>query len=187
MVQTPIQATTLEEFLAMPETNPASEYLHGQIMHKPMPKGKHSRLQGRLGSTINTVLESPKIALALPELRCTFGGGSIVPDLAVFLWNRIPLDTTGDIANTFSAPPDWTIEILSPEQSSSKVTGNILHCLEHGCAMGWLIDPEDRSMIVHPAGQQAIFFNAPDHVILVPSFAQAFQLTIAELFGWLQI
>jgi Uma2 family endonuclease len=31
-------------------------------------------------------------AFALPELRCTFGNRSTVPDIAIFTWNRIPLD-----------------------------------------------------------------------------------------------
>ncbi len=36
---------TLDEFLKLPETKPASEYINGEIIPKPMPKGKHSRLQ----------------------------------------------------------------------------------------------------------------------------------------------
>ncbi|MBC7971575.1 MAG: Uma2 family endonuclease, partial [Verrucomicrobia bacterium] len=29
--------TTLEEFLKLPETKPASEYINGSIIQKPMP------------------------------------------------------------------------------------------------------------------------------------------------------
>jgi Uma2 family endonuclease len=187
MVQTPIKPISLGIFLALPETKPASEYVDGEIIQKPMPQGKHSRIQGRVTSQINSVLETSKIALALPELRCTFGGRSMVPDIAVFIWARIPQDATGDIANTFDAAPNWTIEILSPDQSPTKVTKNILHCLDHGCAMGWLIDPEDRSVVVYPAGRQAVFFEAAAQVIVVPEFAAPLQITVGELFGWLQV
>jgi Uma2 family endonuclease len=195
MVQTPIKSTSLETFLAMPETKPASEYVDGEIIQKPMPKGKHSLIQGESVTAINAALKRPKVALALPELRCSFGGRSTVPDVAVFTWERIARDATGDIANTFDAAPDWTIcilqryanEILSPEQSPTKVTKNILHCLKHGCAMGWLIDPDDRSIVVYPAGQQAIFFDEAAQVISVPDFAAGIQLTVGELFGWLQV
>jgi len=117
---------TLEEFLKLPETKPASEYIDGRIIQKPLPQGKHSTIQGELVSAINALVKSRRIALALPELRCTFGGRSIVPDVAVFAWERIPLDENGDVANVFQAAPDWTIEILSPDQSQTKVTGNIL-------------------------------------------------------------
>jgi Uma2 family endonuclease len=34
----------LEEFLALAETKPASEYINGQIIQKPMPQGKHSAI-----------------------------------------------------------------------------------------------------------------------------------------------
>lgn len=39
MVQTPTKTLTLEEFLQLPETKPASEYINGQIIQKPMPHG----------------------------------------------------------------------------------------------------------------------------------------------------
>ena len=53
------------------------------------------------------------------ELRCIFGGRSIVPDIAVFTWEHIPRDQNGEVANTFTLPPNWTIEILSPEQNQT--------------------------------------------------------------------
>jgi Uma2 family endonuclease len=145
MVQIPEKTITLEEFLKLPETKPASEYIDGCIIPKPMPQGKHSIIQGELITAINAVVKKQRVAHAFPELCCTFGGRSLVPDVSVFAWNRIPLDDNGDIANVFPIYPDWTIEILSPDQSTAKVTGNILHCLKHGCQMGWLIDPDERS------------------------------------------
>jgi Uma2 family endonuclease len=32
---------SLEEFLKLPETEPASKYVDGRIYQKPMPQGKH--------------------------------------------------------------------------------------------------------------------------------------------------
>jgi len=49
---------------------------------------------------------------ALPELRCTFSGRSIVPDIAVIAWDRIRLSETGEPEDDFTAAPDWIIEIL---------------------------------------------------------------------------
>jgi Uma2 family endonuclease len=189
MVQTPKKTLTLEEFLKLPETEPASEYFEGQIIQKPMPQGKHSTLQGELAPTINQAVRSQKIAWAFPELRCTFGGKSIVPDVAVFTWSRIPLDEQGAIANIFNAAPDWTIEILSPEQSETKPTQKILHSLKHGCQMGWLIDPDELSVVAYPAKQEPIFFDleAPNELLPVPSFASNLQLTVGTLFSWLQV
>ncbi|MGL6342764.1 MAG: Uma2 family endonuclease [Waterburya sp.] len=185
MVQTPIQALTLEEFLAMPETKPASEYINGKIIQKPMPKGKHSTIQGELITALNGSLKPSRTARAFPELRCTFGERSTVPDIAVFLWDRIPRDDDGAIADSFQVAPDWTIEILSPDQSHTKVTRNILHCLDHGSQLGWLIDPSEQSIFAYYPKQQPAFFEDFNAVLPVPDFAQSFQLTLGELFGWL--
>ncbi|MDZ4873414.1 MAG: hypothetical protein CLLPBCKN_002810 [Chroococcidiopsis cubana SAG 39.79] len=185
MVQISPKSLTLEEFLKLPETKPASEYIDGEIIQKPMPQGKHSVVQGELVPAINTVLRAPKIARAFPELRCTFGGRSTVPDVSVFVWDRIPRDEKGEIANTFSIAPDWTIEILSPDQSQTKVTKNILHCLKYETQMGWLIDPEEQTVFVYLPNQQPEVFDEPEQQIPVPSFAREIKLTVGNLFGWL--
>jgi Uma2 family endonuclease len=192
MVQTPIKTLTLEDFLKLPETKPASEFINGQIIQKPMPQGKHSTVQMDLGTAANNALKPDRIARAYPELRCTFGGRSVVPDVAIFTWDRIPRDPNGKVANTFLLAPDWTIEILSPDQSQSKVVRNILHCLDHGTQMGWLIDPEEELVFVYFADRTlAVFEDAADSStaslrLPVPAFAESFHLTVGELFGWLE-
>ena len=131
MVQTKVKSISIEEFLNLPETKPASELVDGQIIQKPTPQGKHSTIQRDLVNAIDSILKPDKVARAYPELRCTFGGRSTVPDVTVFDWDRIPRDDNGKVANVFALAPDWTIEILSPEQSQTKVVRNILHCLSH--------------------------------------------------------
>ncbi len=185
MVTTSAKPITLEDFLALPETKPASEYIDGKIIQKPMPKGKHSIIQGELTIALNSVLKPQKVARAFPELRCTFGGRSTVPDVAVFTWERIPRDDNGEIADSFQAAPDWTIEILSPNQNQTKVTKNILHCLDNGTKLGWLIDPSEKSILVYFPKQQPAFFEVATDVLPVPDFAKAFQLSLGELFSWL--
>lgn len=175
------ESITLEEFLKIPETKPASEYISGEIIQKPMPKGRHSRLQGKLCTVINQVMEDQQIAYAFPELRCTFGGRSIVPDLAVFQWNHIPFDTNGEVPDNFEQHPDWTVEIFSPEQKPNKVIGNILHCLRQGCQLGWFIDPDDRSVLVFFPNQQPELLQGAEHLPLLAGIE--LKLTVAQVFG----
>lgn len=185
MVQTPPKNLTLEEFLKLPETEPASEYIDGQIIQKPMPQGEHSAIQTELAAAINVALRSKHIARAFSELRCTFGGRSIVPDIAVFTWERIPRQENGKVANVFAIAPDWTIEILSPDQSQTKVTKNILHCLKYETKMGWLIDPEEQSVFVYLPDRPTDVFDEPGAHLPLPEFAQDFNLTVGKLFDWL--
>jgi Uma2 family endonuclease len=186
MVQTPIKQIGLEEFLELAETKPASEYIDGQIIQKPMPQGHHSIIQSELGIELSLALRRKGIATAFPELRCTFGGRSIVPDLAVFENSRIP-NNEGQIENIFTIAPDWTIEILSPGQSANKVLKNINHCLAHGAQMGWLIDPEDRSVVISRIDRNLEIIDEPSAILPVPDFARSIELKIDRMFDWLNL
>ncbi|MGD1858155.1 MAG: Uma2 family endonuclease [Leptolyngbyaceae cyanobacterium] len=187
MVQAPAQSITLEEFLKLPETKPASEYINGTILQKPMPQGKHSILQRELTFALTAIFKGARIAQAFPELRCTFSGRSIVPDITVFLNQRIPKDPNGDIANVFNLHPDWTIEILSPNQSHTRVIRNILHCLDSGTTMGWLIDPDELCLFVYDSDKSVQSFENTDAILPVPAFAKSLQLTANTIFSWLQV
>ena len=186
MVQTPIRQITLSEFLELPDTKPASEYINGEIIQKPMPQGQHSIIQLELGMEINQALRRTGIATAFSELRCTFGGRSIVPDLSVFEDASIPSNEDGDIENVFNIPPDWTIEILSPDQSTTRVLKNINHCLACGTQMGWLIDPKERSVFVMGIDRTFQIIDEPSTLLPVPAFASSIELSVEQLFSWVK-
>ena len=185
MTQAIIKPLTLEEFLKREETKPASEFINNQIIQKPMPQGEHSRLQYKICTAVNDITEPAKIALAFPELRCTFGNQSIVPDIAVFRWARIPRTASGRIANRFEIHPDWSIEILSPGQSLTGVLSKLLHCSTYGTELGWLINPgEENILVIHP--QQRVQLLQGDEVLPVLSGVEL-ELKVEDIFAWLQI
>ncbi|MEA5467805.1 MULTISPECIES: Uma2 family endonuclease [unclassified Spirulina] len=186
MVQTLIKKISIEEFLKLPETRPASEYINGQILQKPMPQGKHSKIQAKLVTTINQFVEESEIAQAFPELRCVFGGRAIVPDVTVFAWDKIPVDENDEIANIFNDIPDLIVEVLSPDQSQTKVTGKILHALNYGSQMGWLIDPSAHSILIYPPQQQPQLLDEEEQILPVPELIQDLKLTVGDVFGWLK-
>jgi Uma2 family endonuclease len=195
MVAAPVKNLTLESFLALPETKPASEYIDGKIVQKPMPQGKHSLLRMKLLTFINSILMEAKIAIAFPELRCTFGGRSIVPDVVVLKNENIPKDDDGEVANVVTTAPDWVIEILSPDQSTTKVIKNILHCLDHGTEVGWLIDPAEKMILVYQPDKQVQVVDLLEAELTVPEFARfslreatsTIKLTAGDVFGWLKV
>lgn len=185
MIQIQDKILTLPEFLALPEEKPSREYINGKISIKPMPKGKHSTLQTELSLVINGALKRNKIAWAFTELRCSFENRSIVPDIAVFTWDSILCDPDGEISDNFYRPPHWMIEILSPEQSQTKMVKNILFCLNHGTEMGWLIHPKEQSIFVYQPRRSPEVFDEKEPKLLLPSFAQTLDLTLGDVFGWL--
>lgn len=175
---------SLDEFLQLPETKPASEYINGQVYQKPMPQGKHSILQGSLTAAINQIAKPLKTACSFLELRCTFGGSAIVPDVTVFEWSRIPLQPNGQIANRFETPPDWIIEILSPDQSPSSVIRKITFCLNHGTKLGWFVDPDGEAVTVFQPKQLPEVKEGQD-ILPVLDVLSIWQLSVANLFSFL--
>jgi Uma2 family endonuclease len=187
MLVTQTKPLTLEQFLALPETKPANEYIAtGKIVQKPMPQGKHSLLQLELVFFINSILRKVGIAIAFPELRCTIGGRSIVPDIVVLEQKNIPKDEDGEIANKVTTAPDLVIEILSPDQSTTKVILNILHCLNCGTQVAWLIDPAEKIIFVYQPDCQVQFIDNPEQELIVPEFARSVKLTAGDIFNWLK-
>jgi Uma2 family endonuclease len=175
---------SLAEFLAMPDTKPASELIDGEIVQKPMPQTEHSRIQYKLCAAINQVAEAAKIACAFPELRCVCGEEGIVPDVAVFRWERMLFEPDGRLAKRFDIYPDWSIEILSPEQRRSKVLPKIINCCQQGTELGWLIDPSEEAIWVVFSDKRIEIFT-DDTPLPVPSGIKL-SLTTTEIFDWLK-
>ena len=169
-----INTLLLEEFLALPETKPASEYIDNQIYQKPMPQGKHSTLQAEIVMAINQIAKPKKLAYAFPELRCTFGKRSIVPDISVFEWSNIPLDDDREPLNKISIAPDWIIEILSLAQSPFLIIDKIGFALKHGTKLGWLVVPKERRILTFKGDS----FNICQGIDILPTL---------EVFGDWQI
>ena len=65
------------------------------------------------------------------------------------------------------------------------VTEKILHCLNHGCLLGWLIDPSQKKILVFQPNKQPIFLQDSTDIIPVPEFLSEYELTVETLFGWL--
>lgn len=78
------KAITLEEFLKLPETEPASEYIDGQVVQKVTPRKKHGLLQGEFYSQIRAASRPSRLGMCFTELRCTFASRSLVFDVAYF-------------------------------------------------------------------------------------------------------
>jgi Uma2 family endonuclease len=178
---------TLRQFLAAPETKPASEYWLGQVRQQPMPTTKHSVIQGQLIVRMTLVAEArkPRRGRALPELRCTFAGRSVVPDLAYVLRERLPVDPDGTLSDRFLSAPDISIEIVSSDQTQSDLTEKLTWCVQNGVRLGWLIDPETQQVLefcpnaptAHLGGEAAL-----DGRDILPGF----RCLVSEVFGWLR-
>jgi Uma2 family endonuclease len=51
--------------------------------------------------------------------------------------------------------------------------------------MGWLIDPEEKTVFVYRPKQEVEVFDEPNELLLTPSFVSELNLTVKDLFSWL--
>ncbi|MEO1763942.1 MAG: Uma2 family endonuclease [Cyanobacteria bacterium J06629_18] len=175
---------SLEEFLKLPETKPCKEYIDGKIYQKQIVGGEQSTIKSFLVTNINKIGQPQKLAYAFSKLRCTFSGRSLVPDIAVFEWSRIPLLDNGRIANQFEIPPDWTIEILSPKQSPNRVIRNIMFSIQNGTKLGWFLDSEDESIMVFEPNQVPEIKQGND-ILPVLDVLEGWDLSVEDIFNCL--
>jgi Uma2 family endonuclease len=123
--------------------------------------------------------------LAVPELRCTFAGRSIIPDVVFLLDAHIVDDASGEPMNRVWRPPDIHVEIISPEQGMKKARGKLDHSTAHGCPLGWLIHPEKKTIDVFRPDQPASRMS-PEGILEGEPILPDFRLPVAEVFSWLK-
>lgn len=177
---------TLEEFLALPEEKPALEFQDGVVTKKVSPKGRHSALQFEIAEIFNRFARPLRLARAFPELRTTFAGASRVPDVALYRWERVPLDAAGGIADDFLAPPDLVVEIASPNQRANALLRRCRWYVDHGVGVALLVDPDDASILVFRPGKAPRMLRESDRVDL-DDILPGFNLVARELFAALRM
>jgi Uma2 family endonuclease len=178
---------TLEEFLRLPEIDehPYLEFVEGRIEAKVSPQGKHSSIQTKLAARLDSYAERRKLGGAFSELRCTFAGRSIIPDVVVLLEENIATDEDGEISNPILRPPDIHIEIVSPDQSMRRCRTNLTFSLANGCPLGWLIDPDHKTVLVYRPGRSPERVSE-DGVLDGDPVLAGYRLPVKRLFGWLK-
>jgi Uma2 family endonuclease len=176
---------TLEEFLRLPEESPSLEYIDGRIEAKVSPQKRHGAIESKLSAHLNQFAEPRGIGMAFPELRCTFRGRSIVPDVVFLLKEHIEVDEQGYFVDETRLPPDIHVEIISPEQTVRTSHEKLVHSSSHGCSLGWLIHPYRETVDVYRPGQP-IEKRASGDVLEGDPILPGYVLPVAELFGWLK-
>ena len=89
------QALTLEEFLALPEEEPALEFIEGAVEQKVSPQARHGSLQWWLAARLADAATGPNSGRVFTETRVTFGGQSRIPDLVFYALARVPRTAGG--------------------------------------------------------------------------------------------
>lgn len=170
------QPVTLQAFLQLSniEESPAWELLNGEILQKPMPTFYHSRIQKRLVNAINNTNCEYE---AFPELRCVLQENSIVPDITVIHRSSVPVGN-----EPVSGAPDWMIEILSLDQSTTKLIAKLQACIQEGTRLGWLIDSKEQVVLVFFSDRPLIVLDGDRRLPVLDEID--LDITPSQIFEW---
>jgi Uma2 family endonuclease len=179
------QRLTAEEFLKLPEQKPYLELIDGEVVQKPLPQEQHGWLASVLGELINVFARRRKLAAAFVELRGRFGRDVLLPDVAVYRWERLGRDAARKLTNTYQGPPDIAIEIVSPDQTVGEMVAKCRRYLANGVAVALVIDPDAEVIILCHLDGTTTTLRDDDRVDL-DSVLPGFELTPRALFDTLR-
>lgn len=176
---------TLEEFVRLPEREPPLEYEDGEITRKVSPKARHSTVEYQLITALARVADGAHVRI-LPELRVTFGGRSVVPDLSLFRRERLPVDANGEVENDVMLAPDAVFEILSPKQNVTRLVRRCIWYVANGVSAAVLVDDNDRTIFLFRPGAEPRTLRGDDVLELGPVLPR-FAISANELFAALRV
>lgn len=178
---------TLEQFLALPDTKPAREYMCGEVFRKPMPDQPHSYLQAYLTARLLSFLSQHPLGRAGPEWRFVFGPRkrALVPDVAFVSYERLP---RGDAREhrQLRVAPDLAVEVLSRNQKARPFASKIRFYLRHGVRLVWVIDPDAETIEVYSPEEDSFILRRGDTLdggAVLPGLS----VSVDDIFAQLQV
>lgn len=141
------------------------EYVHGELVERPLPTFPHGNLQLSLGARLFALSGSHGLFSGV-EVRVRVAPDVYrIPDIA--LWEHPPGEVPSD-------PPLLVVEILSPDDRMHDLIEKLEQYRAWGVALIWIVEPELKKLYVYDGRLQETA------QLELPQFA--FTLTAAELF-----
>lgn len=181
-----LKGLSLEAFLKLPERKPALEYFNGMVTQKMPPMSEHSALQGDLTEHLNRLFRGNRIARAFPELRATFDGVSVVLDVSLYRWERIPRTPAGRMESHFMVSPDVAIEVWSVGQSMRELTERCAWYVEHGALIALLVHHRQETIRVFLPNESLMIHRAGDRIAL-EAIAPGAELEVSAIMAALNV
>jgi Uma2 family endonuclease len=168
--------------LVIPETGPATEWVRGEFHRKVSPSLAHSRLQANLSALLLAWGRDAGVVASEHDMDVTPAPGDTrryLPDVHFTSFEKIR--AAGQEGREIpEIAPQLGIEILSPHDDREYLDDKIAAYLAAGSDAVLIVDPRDRSIIVHrPAG--VVTLRAGD-AFADPAFP-GLRLAVDDVFG----
>jgi len=164
---------SLEEYLHT-DYSPDIDYVDGELVERNVGEFDHADLQSEIVHYFRSLRRKLKITAVVEQRVQVSATRFRIPDVCVVLQER-PTE------QIFRTPPFIAIEILSPDDRASVLQKKIRDYLAFGVAYVWVIDPRERTAIVHTrAGSQQsqdliLRTENPEIILPLPEIFSALQ------------
>ena len=181
MAVTP-QRMSLAEFLKLPEVKPALELRHGVVQQRGYNTGPASAILTWLAVKIHQFAEPRELAQAFISTRLILGDDGYVPNVVVYLWDRVPIDENGTYECYPRVAPDLAFEVLAADQSVESLLAGGRELVDHHVRVVLLIDPKRRNVYVLRADGEVGPLREGD-TVEVTDVLPGFELSVSDLFS----
>ena len=172
-----VRTVSIEEYLSNPAYEHC-EYIDGEVVQLNVGTGKHGSVQVECSAMLRAYLKQNPIGRVYAELHCKLRIGAHLryrlPDVCVILGPFVEGYPEG--------APDLCVEIRSPEDSVSDQIGKFEDYFANGCKIGWLILPEEGTVLVLKPGAAPRVARGGDYLDgaeVLPGL----RIPVTELFG----
>ena len=173
---------TLDQFLQIPEQEPALEFdSDGTIHEKMSPNTEHAALQAHLAHLLLSWIDVDpprRRGYVYTELRTNVAGASKLPDVAFY--RHRPHESARKHALEVA---DLAIEILSPRDDLEEQRAKCQWYVEQGAQMAMLVDPVQRSVTLIESVGQVEVFSSGGTLVLLPGL----ELALQDIFSVLDV
>lgn len=176
---------TLEEFLALPESDVTYEFVNGAAVPKykddeMSPKFFHSRFQKTLLILLDQCLQNNgrvEVEWAI-KLKIKNEDWLPVPDLTYVSYNLLPADWLKD--EPCPVAPELVVEIISPGQTFGEMTEKAASYINAGVLRVWIVDTKAKTITIFAPDRVPVTYR--DNLTISDDLLPGLEITPNEVF-----
>ena len=164
--QTPMSDEELMRFCAANDALRVERDANGEILVMTPAGSKTSRMNSRVTRLLDEWAEQDGRGVAFDS-----NGGFTLPDCSMRAADAAWIELKRWVAliaedQAMYAPlcPDFVIELRSPNDSLTELKAKMEHWIANGARLGWLIDPESKTVYVYRPGELVDVLVEPSSV-----------------------
>jgi Uma2 family endonuclease len=172
---------TAEEFERMPSSE-RYELVEGRLVPMSPVNFAHGRAVVQLAYLLTAHLKKQPSGVAVVESGFTLATDPDTvrgPDVAFLRQERAPAPKTRGFPKI---APDAVFEVLSPEDRPGEVRKKIAEYLESGVGLVVIVDPDERTVIIHRSGTQPVTLRDASSVADLGDAIPGFTCRVGEMF-----